>query len=399
VTNRRRLTITSIGARGEGIAEHDGKRVYVPFALPGEGVEVDLDDDRGALLELLTPAPGRVAGFCPHFTLCGGCTLQHLAPALYADFKRGRVDTPLRRVGIDTPLSPHIDARGDGRRRATLHTRDRAAGFMAHRSHALRDLDTCPILVPALARAPAVARAAQALVGDCDVSLTATDTGVDVQVRPERRANPRSLAALGPQFDLARIALGDELAWQSRAPLVRMGKATVQLPIGSFLQATAAAEAALSELVLAATARAQHVLDLFCGVGPFALRLAERSKVTAADSDRNAIAALAGAVRNTQGLKPVTALTRDLFRNPFAAAELKPFDAVVLDPPRAGAEAQVRELAPSTARTLAYVSCDPMTFARDARILIDAGYRLERATPVDQFAWSTHVEIVGVFKR
>ncbi len=391
------LTITALGQHGEGIAEHAGGRLYLPFTHPGD--TVTLGPDGTTLLSIDTPSPGRSAPFCGHFTFCGGCALQHLSPALYADFKHGLVEVPLRRLGIETAVAPLLDAQGEGRRRATLHATRAGAGFMAPRSHQLRDLDRCPILTPTLAAAPDIARAAQAVAGHCDVGFTATDTGIDVVVRPEKRADPRRLVELGTRFRFARLSLGNELVWQSAIPTVRMGKANVELPPGSFLQATAAAEEALSALVLSGIGKAKTVLDLFCGVGPFALRLAERAKVTAADSDGPAIAALQKAVRNTQGLKPVTALARDLFRNPYAPAELAGFDAAVLDPPRAGAEAQVRELARTKLRTIVYVSCDPKTFARDAAILTAAGWRLETVTPVDQFAYSTHVEIVGVFRR
>ncbi|HHY51025.1 MAG TPA: RNA methyltransferase, partial [Alphaproteobacteria bacterium] len=180
---------------------------------------------------------------------------------------------------------------------------------------------------------------------------------------------------------------------------VAMGRAIVAIPAGSFLQATAAAEATLAGLVLDAVGKARSVADLFSGVGPFALRLAETARVAAFDADRAAIAALATAVRHTQGLKPVTAAVRDLFRAPLLPAELEGIDAVVLDPPRAGAEAQSRELARARLPTVVAVSCDPRSFARDAAILLAGGYRLEAVTPVDQFAWSPHVEIVGVFRR
>jgi 23S rRNA (uracil1939-C5)-methyltransferase len=185
----------------------------------------------------------------------------------------------------------------------------------------------------------------------------------------------------------------------ARPPAVKIGRSLVELPVGSFLQATQKAEETLAELVISAVGKAKHVADLFCGVGPFALRLAETARVHAADSDKPATAALAKAVRFTQGLKPVTTLARDLFRDPLAPAELQPFDAVVFDPPRAGAEAQAKELARSKVKAVVAVSCEPKTFARDAAILIAGGYRLESVTPVDQFAWSAHVEVVGVFRR
>jgi 23S rRNA (uracil1939-C5)-methyltransferase len=271
---------------------------------------------------------------------------------------------------------------------------------MVQRSHDLYAIDTCPILVPALAKAPEIAHVIWQSVGDCDVSFTATLTGLDIAVRTEKRVQVARLMPFAQrQKGLARLALNGEMVLQNVPPAVRMGKATVELPIGSFLQATDAAEATLSALVVEGLAGRKVVADLFSGAGPFALRLAEAAKVAAFDSDKPAIAALEKAVRNTQGLKPVLAKARDLFRDPLAAIELKEFDGAVFDPPRAGAEAQAKELAASKLKTIVGVSCEPKTFARDAKILVEGGYRLERVTPVDQFAFSTHVEIVGVFRR
>jgi 23S rRNA (uracil1939-C5)-methyltransferase len=271
---------------------------------------------------------------------------------------------------------------------------------MRLRSHEVLAIDHCAILVPALGEAaPRMAKLIHAVAGDCDVAFTATDGGLDIAVRTENRPKPQRLVPLGQRLQPARLSLNGELVLQGRAPAVQMGKATVELPIGSFLQATEAAEAALAALVLEGVGKAKSVVDLFCGVGPFALRLAEKARVLAADSDRGAIAALEQAVRHTRGLKPLTALRRNLFRDPLAPAELDSYDAIVFDPPRAGAAAQAAEIARSKVRTVVGVSCDPVSFARDAAILAAGGYRLESVTPVDQFAWSAHVEVVGVFRR
>ena len=395
-----RVTIQSLGQRGEGVAEINGAKVYVPFSLPGEDIEIEVHGDHGTIRDLLRADPDRAAPICPHFTTCGGCQLQHLPPVQYATFKRALVTTALSFQGIATDVRPLVDARGAGRRRATLHARREGVGYMVQRSHDLYAIDHCPILVPALAKAPEIAHAIWQAVGDCDVSLTATLTGLDIGVRTEKRAQPSRLMPFAQQQrGLARLALNGELVLQQHSPSVRMGRATVNLPIGCFLQATEAAESVLVALVLEGLVGSKAVADLFSGAGPFALRLAESARVAAFDSDKPAITALEEAVRNTQGLKPVAGKARDLFRNPLAAIEFKDFDAAVFDPPRAGAEAQAAELARSKLKTIVGVSCEPRTFARDARILIDGGYRLERVTPVDQFAYSTHVEIVGVFRR
>jgi 23S rRNA (uracil1939-C5)-methyltransferase len=399
MTDAHDLTILNLGQRGEGVAEFEGKKVYVPRTLPGEAVTVSIEGERGTLLALQTPSPERAEPFCPHYGACGGCQLQHLSPQAYAEFKRGLVVTALSHAGLDVTVDALIDARGTGRRRATLHARKAGAGYMGVKSHAVVDIDRCPILVPALNKAPNIARAAWALIGDCDVSLTATISGLDVGIRTEKTAKREKLSGLGQQFKLARLSLNGEMIFQALQPIVPIGKARIELPVGSFLQATDRAETVLAELVVAALAGKKHVADLFCGIGPFTLRIAENHRVYAADSDKPAIAALQKAFRMTQGLKAATVVGRDLFRDPLAPVELKPFDAVVIDPPRAGAEAQMHELAASTVKTVVSISCDPKTFARDAKILVDAGFRLETVTPVDQFAYATHVEVFAVLTR
>lgn len=349
---------------------------------------------------MLEEIEDRADPFCPYFGSCGGCTLQHLGPASYDALKRGIVEDALRAHRVGAELAPTIAAHGDGRRRATLHARGAAVGYMAARSHELVDIMACPILVPALReRAAQLTRPIAATIGDCDVAYTATDTGLDVAIRSEKRLKPEKLTILAQRAGVARMSLNGELVLQTQPPAVRMGKASVEIPIGSFLQATAMAEDVLAALVVEGVGKAKSVADLFCGMGPFTFRLAEKARVYAADSDRHAIAALAKGLRFTQGLKPVTAKARDLFREPMVPFELKDYDAVVFDPPRAGAEAQARELAKAKVPTVVAVSCEPRTFARDAAILIAGGYRLEKLTPVDQFAWSNHMEVVGVFRR
>jgi 23S rRNA (uracil1939-C5)-methyltransferase len=392
--------IESLGQRGEGVADVDGRRIFVPFTLPGDGVEIEVEGDRGTLVSIWDQGPDRIQPFCPYFGTCGGCLLQHVGPTAYGAFKHGLVETALRHGGVDTPVSALIDARGNGRRRATLHATATIAGYMKVRTHQLLGIATCPILVPALKEmAPIAARAIGAVIGDCDVLVTATATGLDVAVRSEKSLKPEKLVPVAQRLKLARLAFNGETILQQRPPAVQTGKATVELPVGSFLQATAAAEETLAKLVLEAVGKAKSVADLFSGVGPFALRIAAFARVAAYDSDKPAITALTRAARYTMGLKPVTATARDLFRDPLAPAELAGFDVVVFDPPRAGAEAQARELAQSKVKTVVNVSCDPRTFTRDATILMSGGYKLTAVTPVDQFAWSPHVEIVGVFQK
>lgn len=393
------LAITGLGHRGEGVALHESKPVFVPLTLPGETVRAELAGNRGQLIAVLKPAPERVEPFCPHFGGCGGCQLQHMAREFYADWKRGLVADALARAGIAAEIAPLLLAHGAGRRRATLHAKRDRAGFMAIRSHEIHGIETCPILVPALEKAPEIARAIAGVLGPCDVGFTASAVGLDIAVYAKGAKPMAGLARVAERFDLARLALNGEVILNYRTPFVLMGTAQVPLPVGSFLQATAEAEEALAGLVLAAAQGSKALADLFCGMGPFALRLAARAPVYAADSDKPAIAALDAARRGAKGLKAVTAERRDLFREPLTKFELNRFDCVVIDPPRAGAEAQVRELAGSKVKKVISVSCDPRSFARDAGILIAGGYRMGAVTPVDQFAWSAHVEVVAVFTR
>ncbi len=394
------LRIESLGQHGDGVATHGGERIFVPFALPGERIEAALEGERATLLEVIEPSPDRVAPGCPHFGRCGGCALQHLAPPAYATFKRGLVALALEHAGVTAGTSDLVDARGSGRRRTSLHVRKSGTGYMRARSHEVLDIATCPILVPSLGRAaPRIAWALLPLAGECEASFTMTDTGLDLSVRSERKLKPVALADFARAHRLARMTFNGDAVFMSQPPAIRMGKATVEIPPGSFLQATAAAEETLARLALEGVGAARAVADLFSGVGPFALRLAQTARVFAADSDRAGIAALQKAVNHAQGLKPVVTQVRDLFRDPLAPLELERFDAVVFDPPRAGAEAQARELSRSKVKTVVAVSCEPKTFARDAAILVGGGYRLQSVVPVDQFAYSTHVEVVGVFRR
>jgi 23S rRNA (uracil1939-C5)-methyltransferase len=304
-----------------------------------------------------------------------------------------------------------IDAHGEGRRRLTLHVRypDRAmrVGYMAARSHDIVEIAFCPIAEPALKEsAPEIARAlAERLARGrkpLDIQITAAETGFDVDLRghgPVSERERQDLVALAADLDLARLALHGEVLVERRAPVITMGRAAVVPLPGSFLQATRAGEEILAGLVAGACAGARRIADLFSGVGPFALRLAERAEVHAVEGDRGAIAALDKAARAAPGLRRVSTEVRDLFRRPLLSPELDAFDAVVLDPPRAGAEAQVRQLALSRVPLVVSVSCDAGTFARDAAVLAAAGYRLERVVPVDQFKHSPHVEVFGVLRR
>jgi 23S rRNA (uracil1939-C5)-methyltransferase len=409
-----RLVIDRLGSRGEGVVDASAGPRYVPYTLPGETIEADPwpgHPDRAHLIRIDVASPDRIAPICPHFGICGGCALQHLATARYRDWKRALVVDALRQARLDAPVDDLVDAHGEGRRRAVFHarrgTRDvLEVGFAALKAHHVVAIDRCPILAPALDGAIETAWAvAEALGGagkPLDIQVTATATGLDIDVRgsgPLTAARMGELAKITDRRRVARLTRHGEIVAQRASPTLKIGRANVVLPPGAFLQATAAGEGALARLVETHCAGAGKVADLFCGVGPFALRLAEHARVIAADSDADAIAALAAAARGTQGIKPIEAQARDLFRRPFAALDLKGLDAVVFDPPRQGAHAQAGALAACAVPVVVAVSCNPATFARDARILVDGGYRLMQVTPVDQFLYSAHVELVARFER
>jgi 23S rRNA (uracil1939-C5)-methyltransferase len=408
------LTITRLGHRGDGVADTPAGPVYVPYALPGEVVTVEAvagHPDRRILDHIDRPSHERVTPVCKHFGVCGGCALQHWSLAEYRLWKRALVVEMLEHHGLVCPVAPLVDAHGRGRRRAVLHARRGGhevleVGFAAPRAHHIVAIDACPVLAPELAGAIkaawAIAETLKLTDKPLDIQFTAADNGLDVDVRGSGPLKPdhiTRLARIADAHGLARLTRHGELVTQRAQPLLSVGRAQVPLPPGSFLQATAEGEATLARLVLDHVGKAKRVADLFAGIGTFALRLAEKARVTAADSEAGAIKALQRAAATTSGLKQIEALPRDLFRRPLVASELKVFDAVVFDPPRQGAEAQARELAASTVKTIVAVSCDPATFARDVRILVDGGYKLVGVTPVDQFRWSHHVEVVGVLGK
>jgi 23S rRNA (uracil1939-C5)-methyltransferase len=409
------VVIDHVAHRGDGVAFAGGEAVYVPTTLAGETVEVDHvpghHPDRRRLLAITTASPERIEPFCQHFGVCGGCAIQHWQDDRYRDWKRNIVVETLRQARLDCEVAPLIDAHGAGRRRVTVHARLGTheilkVGFTAAGSHDIVPVDRCPILDPALSGALeagwALAEPLTRIGKPLDIQVTATKGGLDVDVRgsgPLPAAMVTTLSGIAAQHRLARLTRHGELVLMRNAPDIAIGKAQVTLPPGSFLQATAAGEEALASLIAGHLGKAKHVADLFCGVGPFALRLAARARISAFDSDEGAVMALQKAASATPRLKPVKAEARDLFRRPLMPQELRDYDAMVFDPPRQGAQATATQLAASKVPVVVAVSCNPATFARDARILVDGGYRMESVTPVDQFKYTPHVELVARFSR
>jgi 23S rRNA (uracil1939-C5)-methyltransferase len=410
------LDIERLGQRGEGIARGKHGPVFVPYALAGETILAEIDGERGRLVEVLKPSPERIAAFCAYYGICGGCAVQTLTAPAYAAWKRGLLVQALQHTKIDAAVADLVDAHGEGRRRASFHVRydnapyaDRGktkVGFMQARAHDIVDLDACPILAPtmtgAIAAARAIAAALQASQKPLDVVVTATLSGLDIDIRghgPLDDAATQRLIRSAEACDLARLSNHGERVIERRIPFLNMGRAAVTPPPGAFLQATEAGEMALAAHVGAALAGSRRIADLFAGIGTFTLRLAEHARVHAVDFEEGSLTALAKAARAAPHLQQVTTERRDLFRSPLDAETLAPFDALVFDPPRAGAEAQAKILAKSALRLVVAVSCNVQSFARDAAILCAGGYEIESITPFDQFRHSPHVEIIGIFRR
>ncbi len=427
------LRIDRLGAQGDGVAQGLERRgpegrgpagqgpegpLFVPYALPGERVRVAVEagQSHGRLLAVLEPSPDRVRPICPHFGICGGCALQHLEEGPYLAWKRDQVGAALASRGLDVRIEPVRSVTLASRRRASFALGRAPSGAVLgyHRrgSHDIFDVKACPVLVPQLeASLPKLKAALAGLApakGQARVHVTVSDAGLDVAVEDvgaaqgaDRHASlaRASLAQAAIAAGVARLTLDGEVVMQRAAPSLTLSGAHVVPPPGVFLQASGAAEEILVELAGEGVGRAKRVADLFAGLGPFTLALAKGAAVDAFEHDTDALAALAVAARATPKLKPVRVHVRDLFRTPLTARELAAYDAVVLDPPRAGARAQATELAASSVAKIVAVSCNPGTLARDLRILIDGGYRIIRVVPVDQFRFSPHIEVVAHLER
>jgi 23S rRNA (uracil1939-C5)-methyltransferase len=420
ISDKVELVATAMGGQGDAIADWQGKRVFVPFALPGERLRARLRPAAGGDLaasdvEILEPAPDRIAPACRHFGTCGGCALQHWAEPAYRTWKIELVRQALGHRGLALPAKldsvfvPHAT-----RRRAEFAAANQDGnirlGFHAAGSSAIVDQQECPILVPALGELVAPLRAILSTVlrenERADVLATETLTGIDLLISADNSPNTARRAAL------ARFAAENNIArigWQAkrgtpepivllRPPQVRFGEVLVDLPMPSFLQPSAEGEAALKAAVLAMIGKPKRIAELYAGAGSFTFDLAKIGKVHAVEGSKPALAALEQAAKRAQLGHRITTEARDLERAPLSFQELKNYDAVVFDPPRAGAKAQSEMLAKARVKRIVGVSCNPATFARDARILVDGGYQFTAITIVDQFIWSPHVELVAEFR-
>ncbi len=405
------LKIDRLGRQGDGIAESADGPAFIPFTLPGETVTASGSGTHRKLETILRPAPERVTPICRHFGTCGGCQLQHFEHQAYLAWKRHLVVEALAREAVDAEIRPIIGFPAHLRRRVVF-TAIRAQshimlGFSERNTVKITDIAQCPVLLPAIEAKLEALRALAGILaprkGVMKIAVLACDNGLDVSasngtVTPDR-ARQDAIAQAG-RAGFLRLSLDGETLIEFDRPILSVGRARVSPPPDAFVQAVAGAEEAMAAFVTDHCSDARQAADLYSGFGAFALRLAEKSQVHAAESSGAAIHALDRAWRETGGaLKSLRAERRDLERRPFMPEELKSFDAVVFDPPRAGAEIQARELARSKVARIAAVSCNPVTLARDLRILVDGGYRVYSITPIDQFVFTPHVEAVALLER
>jgi 23S rRNA (uracil1939-C5)-methyltransferase len=405
------VRIERLGAQADGVALGPEGTLFVPFTLPGELVKVEAEpgEPRAEPLAILESSPERVPPVCQYFGTCGGCALQHLEARSYLAWKREQVVAALASRGLEAPVEEARPVPLASRRRAAFTlgrtARGVAFGYRGARSHDIVDIAACPVLSPGIAGClPKLKSVLAPLLGvkrEARIAVTETGQGLDLVVEGIR-ASPSllvKLAAAGTSLGAARITVDGESVVLADEPTVTLSGAEVRLPPGAFLQASREAEAVLAGLVKEGVGRAKRVADLFAGIGTFTFAVAGSAEVDAFEQDEAAIAALGQAARATPKLKPVRTFARDLFRAPLSKAEVASYDAVVLDPPRAGAKAQAEALAASRAGTIVMVSCNPGTCARDLRILADGGYRITRVVPVDQFLFSPHIELVAFLER
>lgn len=403
------LKIERLASEGDGLGRLDGQAIFVRGALAGETVRVDGTPPHMNLVAITTPSPHRVDPPCPHFETCGNCTFQHLAYGEQLAWKRQQVAHAFAKEKLDVVVEPCLPSPLATRRRVTFTARrDGKAvrlGYMAQGSHDLVDITVCPIALPQIVDELEAFRTlcGTLLRGREDVQLmvTAFDNGLDLAFSLDDLPGEDGLAAFTRSFARTghlRASINGDVIVEREKPLTTFGGGTVSPPPGGFLQAVSEAADAMAALVGDHLKPAKRAVDLFCGSGTFALRLAAKSRVTGYESDARAVEALNKA-ETTAGTKPVEAHTRDLDQLPLTSSELKVFDGLCLDPPRAGALVQVKEIAKTDIARVAYVSCNPQTLARDAAVLVKGGYTLERVVPVDQFVFSTHVEAVALFSK
>ena len=405
------LTIQSMGSKGEGIAHTEQGVVHVPFSLPGEVLNAAVTGSRGTMLSLLQPSPDRIKPACVHFEVCGGCAVQHWKPEPANAWKRQIIIDALAARGIETTVHDILAAAPGERRRVSYTVRGdkhgKEVGFNAAGSHQVIEIDECPVAKPELIACLPTMRDLANLMkldksGAGHITVTLTTGGLDVSIHGIEKASTdlrMQMSSFAISRGFARLAIAEDIIVERIKPIIHFGKVPVTPPPGGFLQASERVEIAIAALINTHIGKSKRVVDMFAGSGAFTFRNAEFAPVHAIEGDLPAVNAIDRGRRGLQGFKAITVEQRDLFRRPLRPLDLKPYDAVVFDPPRAGAEDQCTWLAKSAIKKIAAVSCNPATLARDLRILIDGGYKLKSVTPFDQFLWSPHVEAVALLER
>jgi 23S rRNA (uracil1939-C5)-methyltransferase len=407
---KHRLEIDELGAKGDGIA-NDG--TFVPFTLPGDLVEIDDEVENHQTLppsSIVRASPFRIDPVCRHFGVCGGCSLQHIDKDKYLQWKRQLVADAFSSAGIETEIDPCVPISVGSRRRATFSAITTAAGtifgFLGRQSHEIIDIAECPILVAKITSQfealRALARLSVPASEQIKLSVLACENGLDIALEATTVLSERRRKAIidwAVSGHKVRVSYDSEIIIQTIVPQLSIAGATLTPPPGSFVQAVGEAEKQMADLVCGHLKKSKRVVDLFSGVGTFALHLLPKSIVHAVEYEKAALTSLENSQKSLTGTKVLTVESRDLDRRPLQARELETYNGAIFDPPRAGAEAQVRELAKSKITKIAAVSCNPATLVRDTKILIDAGYKLIKVTPIDQFLFSSHVEVVALFER
>ena len=401
--------IDKVGSLGDGMGKLNGQTVFVPGTLSGELVTASGDPPRMMLEKISEKSNDRIAPLCKHFGTCGGCALQHMSDAAVLEWKQSEVALAFSRAHIETDMEPCISSSSHSRRRVTFSALRTGGlillGFHRREDGEVMDIEHCPILMEKIeSMFDQFRNVATTLIRgneEIQIAVNACDNGLDLNLLLEQDPSEDMMAAFVRAFaktPFLRAAINGDVVVEKEKPFVSFGNATVIPPPGGFLQAVVDAETAMAAIVCDHLKNRKRVVDLFSGCGTFSLRLAENSRVHAVETQSDALSALMAA-SGTKGLRSITTETRDLEELPLMASELKSFDGLCIDPPRAGAEPQIKEIAKASIRAIAYVSCNPTTLARDAAVLIKGGYILEKVTPIDQFVFSPHVEVVACFSK
>jgi len=405
------MTIDSLGHQGDGVVQAHGGRTFVPFTLAGERVEVARSSGHRKLVSVIEASEDRIEPVCKHFGSCGGCQVQHLANKPYLAWKKQLVVDALSSANIVTPVEPVLYFPDDQRRRvvfSAIHTStDVQLGFIQKSTHNVIAVSECPVITrPISSKLDVIKKVIRPILpakGITSIYVLQCNNGLDIHVEAQGKLAEKarqSAVRIALDANIARLSFGDEVLIETKRPKLTMGTAEVCVPPGLFVQAVSSAERAMAELVCNHLSSCKQVADLYCGAGTFALRLAQNSQVLACENNHAAIDALDEAWRGTGGkLKLIRTQKRDLHVRPVMAEELKKTQGVVFDPPRAGAQAQTKQLALSKVKKIAAVSCNPASLAQDLGVLINNGFKIKGVHPIDQFVYTPHIEVIVLLER